>query len=399
MEDLVFNARLRLTRVHHLGEVVAMSLLAPARGGGPRANRVTRAKEPRTFAVLEQIASSRGALDAEVADDVWARLVELGVLVPPGSLLAPVWYRAAPTGMEAPRTLLPRAAARAVQRWADCAPTLRVAESLACGTDPTVLAGGPGPFGTATAWARVDRNGAPILYSLDDRASELFARLRPGEQAPSLAPDVLADLATAGVLIDDGGRGRCDGSSPAATTAAAQLARARWTVLREMVHPFTIAALRRYYRELVGEGHLPFGDSQVARRYGAHDEPLARVLQQQLAPLVSAAAGSPFKPSYAYFASYRAGATLAPHRDRDQCELSISLLIDYEPEPEAAAPSAWPIYLGEPGSATTIELGLGDGLLYRGAELTHHREALPDGHASTSLFLHYVPESFTGSLA
>jgi hypothetical protein len=38
-----------------------------------------------------------------------------------------------------------------------------------------------------------------------------------------------------------------------------------------------------------------------------------------------------------------------------------------------------------------------DGLLFRGGELPHYRHALR-GERSTSLFLHYVDESFSGTL-
>ncbi len=64
---------------------------------------------------------------------------------------------------------------------------------------------------------------------------------------------------------------------------------------------------------------------------------------------MSALAGEPYQPSYVYFGSYRPGATLKPHVDRAQCELSISLLLDYTPEPDGASP--WPIHLGAPGAA------------------------------------------------
>jgi hypothetical protein len=42
------------------------------------------------------------------------------------------------------------------------------------------------------------------------------------------------------------------------------------------------------------------------------------------------------------------------------------------------------------------DLGLGDALLYRGRELVHYRNPLPEGHHSSSIFLHYVRENFTG---
>jgi hypothetical protein len=35
-------------------------------------------------------------------------------------------------------------------------------------------------------------------------------------------------------------------------------------------------------------------------------------------------------------------------------------------------------------------------VLYRGRQLVHYRDRLPDGHQSSSLFLHYLREDFVG---
>jgi alkylated DNA repair dioxygenase AlkB len=167
--------------------------------------------------------------------------------------------------------------------------------------------------------------------------------------------------------------------------------------VRGLIHPAQVAALRRYYRELVAEGHVGQSDRQVPLRFAAHNEPLSSLFHRALAGLVGELAGERVKPSYVFFAAYQPGAVLEPHRDRDQCAISISLLLDYQPDPEADSP--WPLHLGlDQGRRAAIRLGLGDGLFYRGTELVHWRDALPEGHASTSLFLHYVPESFEGSL-
>src|SRR5439155_112893 len=42
--------------------------------------------------------------------------------------------------------------------------------------------------------------------------------------------------------------------------------------------------------------------------------------------------------------------------------------------------------------------GIGDGLVYRGPEVPHWRDRLPDGHTSTSIFFHYVAADFAGPL-
>jgi hypothetical protein len=157
--------------------------------------------------------------------------------------------------------------------------------------------------------------------------------------------------------------------------------------------------LRQYYRALVAGGSLPLGDSRVPDRYRLHSEVIASFLHPQLAPLVSRIAGEPVKPSYVYFASYRPGASLPRHVDREQCEFSISLLADYLPDPDG--PCGWPLFMEHPRSPDTVgavDLSIGDAVLYRGRELLHYRYALPEEHQSTSLFLHYVREDFAGDL-
>lgn len=45
----------------------------------------------------------------------------------------------------------------------------------------------------------------------------------------------------------------------------------------------------------------------------------------------------------------------------------------------------------------TIFSSVGDGTLYYGREVAHHRDALASGDYCSFLFLFYVPESFAGS--
>jgi hypothetical protein len=97
-----------------------------------------------------------------------------------------------------------------------------------------------------------------------------------------------------------------------------------------------------------------------------------------------------------YLASYQPGADLERHTDRAQCDFSVTLCLDYSPEPRNATP--WPLYLHKKSGKVTVFQAIGDALLYRGCQIPHSREALPEGHTSTSIFFHYVREDFKGSL-
>ena len=97
-----------------------------------------------------------------------------------------------------------------------------------------------------------------------------------------------------------------------------------------------------------------------------------------------------------YLASYLSGAELKKHVDRPQCEFSVTLCLDFSPEPDLATP--WPIHLETPNGTVTVYQGLGDGLVYRGTTLPHYRRPLGNNQTSTSIFFHYVGSDFDGPL-
>jgi hypothetical protein len=179
--------------------------------------------------------------------------------------------------------------------------------------------------------------------------------------------------------------------------SATAFAKEGYVPLTGLIHPFHIAALRRYYRFMIRRGLIHLGDQQSPRRYVAHNEPVARFFHHQIAAIVSALAQQPVQPSYVYLASYLSGAELKKHTDREQCEFSVTLCLDFSPEPECETP--WPIHLDTPLGKVTVAQSIGDGLLYRGTRLPHYRDVLPEGHTSTSIFFHYVAADFKGSLS
>jgi hypothetical protein len=166
--------------------------------------------------------------------------------------------------------------------------------------------------------------------------------------------------------------------------------------IADLIHPFHIAALRRYYRYLIRTGAVKLGDAQSPRRYVAYNEPVARFFHRAITAKLSALAGQALKPSYVYLASYLSGAELKKHTDREQCEFSVTLCLDFSPEPALETP--WPIRLDTAGGTTVVYQALGDALAYRGTRLPHYRDALGAGQTSTSIFFHYVSVDFAGPL-
>jgi hypothetical protein len=247
-------------------------------------------------------------------------------------------------------------------------------------------------------WLQDPASDALQPYWIGPELSQILSDLRPGDPAPrNLSPQTRRTLILANLLVtDDYASYRRQQWTEIVSAAGAQFRKHGYAAVGRLIHPFHISALRRYYRHQLRTGKLRLGDSQSPQRYIAYNDPVARFFHQQLTSTIAAFAGEPVKPSYVYLAAYQPGAILARHVDREQCEFSITLCLDYSPEPGAATP--WPIHLQKNDGIVTVFQAIGDALLYRGCQLPHWRNPLPHGHTSASIFFHYVREDFAGSL-
>jgi hypothetical protein len=247
------------------------------------------------------------------------------------------------------------------------------------------------------AWVRDPATSSLNPFWLGPRLEVAVSLLRAGEPAPQLPADVSTLLTQANLLVPANHKERRLAEWQEIVSQGSRSFREKGYVpLRKLIHPFTIAALRRYYRQAIRRGTIRLGDEQSSRRYVAHNDSVARFFHRQIANVVAAVAGEAIKPSYVYLASYLGGAELKKHTDREQCEFSVTLCLDFSPEPELATP--WPIRLDSGKSSVAVYQAFGDGLVYRGTQVPHYRHALPAGCTSTSIFFHYVPADFSGSL-
>jgi hypothetical protein len=250
----------------------------------------------------------------------------------------------------------------------------------------------------SVAWVRDPCTLALQPFWLGSCLENIVSDLRAEEPiSDSVSQHVRSALAAAGILIrENENESRTQAWSEKLKERSAQFRNKAYAPLSGLIHPFNLAALRRYYRHEIRRGAIPLGDHQSSRRYVAHNESVARFFHHQMTNAVSAIVGQTIKPSYVYFASYLSGAELKKHIDREQCEFSVTLSLDFSPEPDLA--TSWPIRLETPTGTATVYQALGDGLVYRGTKVPHYRNRLPEGHTSTSIFFHYVPAKFNGSL-
>lgn len=252
-----------------------------------------------------------------------------------------------------------------------------------------------------TAWVEHPGHGARLPYLLDRESVVALESTPPGE--PCISPlDRLRrlQLVAAGVVTypgrEDGVRRRWNGT---VALAGEELGRRGFTSIDSVIEPLHVGRLRRYYRTLVrtsGHNGVHLGDLQTPSRYVAYNEPVARFFQHQLAPAVSQVVGHQVRPSFCYSASYVKGPGLPLHRDRLQCQYTLSVLIDLWPEPSHRA--RWPFILATAPLPTRVHQALGDGLLFLGRDIAHGRPAMHKLQFSTSLLFHYVDMDFEGPL-
>jgi hypothetical protein len=250
---------------------------------------------------------------------------------------------------------------------------------------PTLLVDDPG-------------TGIPMTWALGRKSRDVVDALLNGGRAPDRLPARWRSvLGQATLLVPSGQaqkraaawRRRCEQASEA-------LQHKEHAVLRGLLHPLQLGALRKYMRGLRREGYMNSDSQQVRERVLRHNEPMARFYHAPLAQLINRFTPETTKPSYCFAAHYQAGAELKRHTDREQCVWNASFAVDASPE--TSARDAWPLFIESRGKTHQVRLGLGDAVLYSGTNNPHWRDPQPRGHVSTMVFYHFVPANFDGSL-
>lgn len=138
------------------------------------------------------------------------------------------------------------------------------------------------------------------------------------------------------------------------------------------------------YDILLANQRLRFGDPQVEAGYSAYGLNVSEALMQYLLPFMEQKTGLKLYPTYSYGRIYLPGATLAKHRDRPSCEISLSVMIGQKGD------VPWPLFFESlTGKTVALTLEPGDLVVYKGLELNHWREPFR-GEQQLQLFLHYV---------
>ena len=137
-------------------------------------------------------------------------------------------------------------------------------------------------------------------------------------------------------------------------------------------------------------------DKQIPNTYSCYSDMFMETLMMKVLPIMQQRTNMSLIPCYTYTRIYKKGDILKRHSDRPSCEISTTLHLGGNP---------WPIFLDPTGAKTvvneykeihkpnapkgiSIDLEVGDMLVYSGCELEHWREPF-EGKTCAQVFLHY----------
>ena len=151
------------------------------------------------------------------------------------------------------------------------------------------------------------------------------------------------------------------------------------------IPPFLAQYLRNYFDLLRKNDQIPNkGDAQVEKSLGIYGDPAFDTLLAMACGPLSEIIQVDLYPTYTYARIYLNDSELLPHIDRPECEHSVSICLFKEDGVN------WPLYFQkENNEVESVELEIGDAVVYRGSELAHWREKYV-GKNHYQLFMHYV---------
>jgi hypothetical protein len=157
-------------------------------------------------------------------------------------------------------------------------------------------------------------------------------------------------------------------------------------ILRNFIPSFFAMYLREYFDTLKKNNKLEGGDSQVSLSQCVYGDPAFDTFMLLSTPMISGAIGIELLPTYTYARIYYNDASLLPHRDREECEHSVSLFLGGEFE------KLWPMWMKNNNVHNTpqiCDLNIGDAVVYQGTKVNHWRDHF-EGKSHYQLFMHYV---------
>jgi hypothetical protein len=124
---------------------------------------------------------------------------------------------------------------------------------------------------------------------------------------------------------------------------------------------------------------------QVPNAHSRYGDPAMEAMLLHLHDIMEKNTGLTLFPTYSYYRVYRNGDELAPHSDRESCEISATLCFNVSYD---TTEFSWPIFM----NGNSVILNPGDMVIYRGCDLPHWRDKLLHNEEIWHVqgFFHYV---------
>jgi hypothetical protein len=163
-----------------------------------------------------------------------------------------------------------------------------------------------------------------------------------------------------------------------------QFAIEKYVHLKDFLAKESCAELTAELQRLVAQKKTT-QDTQCPKSQAVHGEMAFDKLLVDLLPHFERASGKRLYPTYSYARLYAPHEVLECHTDRESCEISATITLDFEGD-------VWGIYMGDEGkqNANRIDMAVGDAVLYKGMDKHHWREEYTEGKWQAQVFLHYV---------
>jgi hypothetical protein len=117
--------------------------------------------------------------------------------------------------------------------------------------------------------------------------------------------------------------------------------------------------------------------------YSVYASAATDALLDKLCAPVSSRIGMELLPTFSYLRIYEIGQSLPLHVDRAECEVTVTLTVDYKSD------ALWPLYLMAEDRIVDVKLDRGDALIFDGTKLRHWRRPFA-GKTWTQVTFHYV---------
>jgi 2OG-Fe(II) oxygenase superfamily len=160
-----------------------------------------------------------------------------------------------------------------------------------------------------------------------------------------------------------------------------QLVENNFLVIKKFIDAQRAISLSEDFRLYAEENSLK-GDKQAPNSHSCYNYISFLELLCEKTPEISKIIGETVLPSYAYSRVYKFGDELLYHKDRDACEISLTVHLNGD--------KTWNFFIeNSRGETQSIILEPGDAILYLGCEANHWREKY-EGEHYEQVFLHYV---------